>query len=85
MNRVLYSAAPWRPGDRLRRVKLAPYKTAGVGDLATYEGGAEYVPGLDAGLFTVKLDQPNEYGHIGEAYWDLASLQEDWVRIVEEN
>jgi len=82
-NHIDYSARPWVAGDRLRRKRLGWLCCGRLGDLATYEGGADYVPGLDAGQYAVKLDQPNGRGHRGEAYWDLPSLQADWDRIIE--
>jgi len=81
--RTDHSDRPWMPGDRLRRKRAGWWRHSKVGDLATYQGGAEYVPGLDAGQYTVRLDQPNGWGHIGEFYWDLPSLQAHWARIIE--
>ena len=82
-NHIDYSDRPWVAGDRLRRKRLGWLCFGKLGDLATYEGGADYVPGLDAGQYAVKLDQPNGRGHRGEAYWDLPGLQADWDRIIE--
>ena len=63
-------------GDRVRYVGGGWFTP--VGTLGTYEGGADYVPGLDAGCFTVRYDEPNEVGHLASAHWTYGEVCDCW-------
>ncbi len=69
------------PGDRVRLVR--PGWGDDEGATGVYEGGADYVPGLDAGCFTVKLDKPNRFGHLAAAHWTYVEVCETWEKIPE--
>lgn len=51
------------------------------GTLGTYQGGADYVPGWDAGKFEVLLDHPNEYGHKYALHWTYDEVCRYWQKV----
>jgi hypothetical protein len=56
-----------------------------VGDLGTLDPkGADYVPGWDAGSWSVWPDgfpTASPYGHNAVSYWSEAELLQSWERI----
>lgn len=69
-----------RVGSRVRCLKA--HSGIEVGDLGTFTFGADYVPGWDAGRFTVEVDKfPAEspYGHRAISYWTEAEMAESWA------
>ena len=71
--------------DRMVCIKTAPYGTPREGDKGTLVFGADYVPGLDAGRWTVKFEQPEGqperalFGHAAANYWTESEMRETWA------
>jgi len=70
-------------GDRVQLKKRFLWDSTPIGTTGTFEGGAEYVPGLDAGQYTVKLDEPDAHGRLSSVHWTLDEVKEHWERIPE--
>ena len=68
-------------GTPVRLKKAFMWSDEEVGDTGTFTGGADYLPGLDAGQWTVALDKPNCYGHRSKPHWTLDELNEYWELI----
>lgn len=68
-----------RVGSRVRCRKA--HMGIEVGDLGTFTFGADYVPGWDAGRFTVEPDLfpgNSPYGHLAVNYWTAVEMSESW-------
>lgn len=74
-----------RKGDRVRFREGAFSWANKPGDLGTFEGGAEYVPGWDAGHYSVALDEPNLYGHRVANHWTQDEVESAWEKVEEDN
>jgi hypothetical protein len=58
-----------------------------VGDTGTYRGdGADYVPGLDAGRYTVwpdRFPEASPYNHNAVSYWSRDEMFASWQPVRE--
>jgi hypothetical protein len=66
-------------GTRLRATRA--HMGVEVGDLGTCTRAEDYVPGLDAGQFTVEPDTfpaASFYGHRAVSYWTREEMLESW-------
>jgi hypothetical protein len=55
-----------------------------VGDLGTVTEAADYLPGWDAGRFTVQPDtfpEKSLYGHRAVSYWTRQEMLESWEKV----
>lgn len=70
-----------------KRVKcIREHMGAEIGDEGKITQAADYLPGLDAGCFTVCPDDFPEkslYGHNGISYWTSNEMFDSWVLIPE--
>lgn len=65
-------------GDKV--VCIKDMYTAKVGDTGVYTFGADYVPGWDAGQFTVTLDNPRT-NHRCSNHWTYQELSDYWKKV----
>jgi hypothetical protein len=59
-------------------IKTGPYGSPAEGDKGTLVFGADYVPGWDAGRWTVELDDPGDRRHTAASYWTESEMRESW-------
>jgi hypothetical protein len=68
--------------EGMRVIALRSHMGVEEGDLGTVTAGDDYVPGLDAGRFTVQPDdfpKKSFYGHRAVSYWTSQELGESWA------
>ena len=70
-------------GTPVRLKKAYLWTEEEVADTGTWAGGADYIPGLDAGQWTVKFDKPDFRGHGAKPHWTLDEVNEYWEIIPE--
>lgn len=76
-----------QPNQRMVCVKTGAYGSPVEGEFGIFESGAEYVPGLDAGRWSVKFEQPHTgprekgsalFAHTCANYWTREEMLESW-------